>query len=182
MPKQTTCSSTNSLIYQLAFLNGDADGMQRQMKWSEGKPSEYLLLNEATLWPRRGAKCKRPESSCSDPAGQRPPGFQGDDSGHAGRFFAVCRPKWATLRKRKSWLRPAPLWRTAAAICTPVAVALAMTGDVSRAQSHHDELGRRFPDDTILHQVSIPCVRALIEVNHKSSRRSHRVVAGSDAL
>src|SRR3984893_660599 len=35
-------------LYQLAFLNGDADGLQRQMKWSEGRPSEYLLLNEAT--------------------------------------------------------------------------------------------------------------------------------------
>jgi tetratricopeptide (TPR) repeat protein len=38
----------HQLLYELAFLNGDADGMQRQMKWSEGKPSEYLLLNEAT--------------------------------------------------------------------------------------------------------------------------------------
>ncbi len=33
--------------YELAFLTGDNDGMQRQMKWAEGKPSEYLLLNEA---------------------------------------------------------------------------------------------------------------------------------------
>ena len=38
----------HQLLYDLAFLNGDADGMQQQMKWSEGKPSEYLLLNEAT--------------------------------------------------------------------------------------------------------------------------------------
>ncbi|MGA7632976.1 MAG: serine/threonine-protein kinase, partial [Terriglobales bacterium] len=35
-------------LYQLAFVTGDADGMQREMKWGEGKPSEYLLLNEAT--------------------------------------------------------------------------------------------------------------------------------------
>jgi len=49
-----------------------------------------------------------------------------------------------------------------------VAVALAMTGDVSRAQAIADDLGHRFPDDTLLHQVSIPCVRALIELNHKN--------------
>ena len=49
-----------------------------------------------------------------------------------------------------------------------VAVALAMTGDVSRAQAIADDLGRRFPDDTLLHQVSIPCVRALIELNRKN--------------
>ncbi len=34
-------------LYQLAFLTNDADGMQREMKWADGKPSEYLLLIEA---------------------------------------------------------------------------------------------------------------------------------------
>ena len=34
-------------LYALAFLSGDADGMQQQMKWAEGKPSEYLLLIDA---------------------------------------------------------------------------------------------------------------------------------------
>jgi hypothetical protein len=33
-----------------------------------------------------------------------------------------------------------------------VAVALAMTGDVSGAQAIADDLGHRFPDDTLLHQ------------------------------
>jgi tetratricopeptide (TPR) repeat protein len=49
-----------------------------------------------------------------------------------------------------------------------VAVALAMTGDVSRAQAITDELGHRFPADTLLLQVSIPCVRALIELERKA--------------
>jgi tetratricopeptide (TPR) repeat protein len=47
-------------------------------------------------------------------------------------------------------------------------VALAMTGDISRAQAIADDLGHRFPDDTLLHQVSIPVVRALIELNRKN--------------
>jgi serine/threonine protein kinase/tetratricopeptide (TPR) repeat protein len=34
-------------LYDLAFLSGDAAGMQREMKWAEGKPSEYLLLDKA---------------------------------------------------------------------------------------------------------------------------------------
>src|ERR1700733_2776947 len=35
----------HQLLFDLAYLNGDADGMQRELKWSEGKPSEYLLLS-----------------------------------------------------------------------------------------------------------------------------------------
>ncbi len=31
-------------LYELAFLNGDADEMQRQVTWAAGKPSEYSLL------------------------------------------------------------------------------------------------------------------------------------------
>jgi Flp pilus assembly protein TadD len=50
----------------------------------------------------------------------------------------------------------------------PAAVALAMTGDVSRAQAMADDLAHRFPSDTLLHQVSIPCMRALIELNRKA--------------
>lgn len=56
----------------------------------------------------------------------------------------------------------------------PVAVALAMSGDVSRAQSITQELGRRFPVDTILQQVSIPCVRALVELERKAPEQAGR--------
>ncbi len=54
----------------------------------------------------------------------------------------------------------------------PVAVALAMTGDVNRAQAIADDLGRRFPDDTLLQQVSIPVVRALIELDRKAPEKA----------
>jgi tetratricopeptide (TPR) repeat protein len=53
-----------------------------------------------------------------------------------------------------------------------VAEALAMTGDVTRAQAILDDLGRRFPDDTILHQVGIPVVQALIALDRKVPARA----------
>ena len=53
-----------------------------------------------------------------------------------------------------------------------VALALAMTGDVSRAQAIEDDLDHRFPDDLLLHQVNIPCVRALIELQRKAPEQA----------
>ncbi len=53
-----------------------------------------------------------------------------------------------------------------------VAVALAMIGDVNRAQTIADDLGHRFPDDTLLHQVSIPLVHALIEMDRKTPEKA----------
>ncbi len=75
----------HNLLYQLAFLNGDADGMQRQMKWAEGKPSEYLLLNDGNDCRRgAGANAEGRGIDAAVGAGERPSGFQGNDGGHAG--------------------------------------------------------------------------------------------------
>jgi eukaryotic-like serine/threonine-protein kinase len=43
------------------------------------------------------------------------------------------------------------------------AIALAMTGDGVRAQSVHDDISKRFPEDTIMQSILLPCLQAAIE-------------------
>src|ERR1700676_2794185 len=155
-------------LYQLAFLNGDADGMQRQMKWSEGRPSEYLLLNEATSFAAaRGQMQKAGELMQRSLQVSDRLGFK-ETTAVTQANFAVTQAEVGSASRAKELAASSSALAHGRSNMVPVAVALAMTGDVSRAQTFTDEVGRRFPDDTILHQVSIPCVRALIEVNHKS--------------
>jgi hypothetical protein len=40
---------------------------------------------------------------------------------------------------------------------------LALTGDSARAQSIHDDLAKRFPDDTIIQGIVLPSIQAAIE-------------------
>jgi len=54
----------------------------------------------------------------------------------------------------------------------PVAEAFALSGDSSRAQSITEELGRRFPNDTLLHNVAIPSVLALTALNRKAPEQA----------
>jgi tetratricopeptide (TPR) repeat protein len=54
----------------------------------------------------------------------------------------------------------------------PAAIALAMAGDGSRAQALTEELARRFPSDTLLHQVTIPMVQAFIELERKAPEKA----------
>jgi serine/threonine protein kinase/tetratricopeptide (TPR) repeat protein len=155
-------------LYDLAFLNGDADGMQRQLKWSEGKPSEYLLLNDATsVAAARGQMQKAGELMQRSLQVSDRLGFK-ETTADTQANFAVTQAEVGSALRAKELAASSSALAHGRSNMVPVAVALAMTGDVSRAQTFTDELGRRFPDDTILHQVSIPCVRALIEVNHKS--------------
>ena len=162
----------HSLMYQLAFLNGDADGMQRQMKWSEGKPGEYLLLNEAaTVAAAHGQMQKAGEFMQRSVQVSDRLGFKGttaDTQAH----WAVTQAEVGNASKARELDASSSASVHGRGNMGSVAVALAITGDGSRSQTIMDDLGHRFPVDTILHQVNIPCVRALIELNRKAPEKA----------
>jgi tetratricopeptide (TPR) repeat protein len=158
----------HSLLYDLAFLNGDADGMQRQVKWSEGKPSEYLLLNEATnAAAAHGQMQKAGELMQRSAQITERLGFKGTTAATLANWALMQAEVGNASKARELAASSSGLARDRSNL-ESVAVALAMTGDVSRAQAITDELGHRFPADTLLLQVSIPCVRALIELERKA--------------
>ena len=51
------------------------------------------------------------------------------------------------------------VFRRARAVQDGAALALAMSGDVARAQSLADDLGKRFPEDTIVQFSYLPTLR-----------------------
>jgi serine/threonine protein kinase/tetratricopeptide (TPR) repeat protein len=159
-------------LFALAFLTGDADGMQRQMKWAEGKPSEYLLLNDsATVAAARGQMQKAEELMKRSMQVSDRLGFKGTTADtQAG--FAITQAEVGNAAKAKELAASSSALAHGRSNMVGVATALAMTGDVTRAQTIMDDLGRRFPDDTILHQVSIPVVRAFIEIERKAPQKA----------
>ena len=152
------------LLYELAFLNSDADGMQRQLKWSEGKPGGSLLLGAAASAAAAHGHMLKAEELMKRLAQvtDRLP-FKGMPAAMLA-LGAVTQAELGNFAKaRELATLSAGLARNRSNL-VPVAEVLAMTGDVSHAQSITEELDHRFPADTLLHQVSIPCVRALIEL------------------
>jgi serine/threonine protein kinase/tetratricopeptide (TPR) repeat protein len=155
-------------LYQLAFVTGDANGMQREMKWAEGKPSEYLLLNEATaVAASRGQLQKAGELMQRSVQVTDRLGFKGTTA-DTESSSAVWQAEVGNTAKAKQLAASSSALASGRSNMVPVALALAMIGDVSRAQAIIDDLGRRFPDDTPLHAVGSPSVRALIELNLKA--------------
>jgi eukaryotic-like serine/threonine-protein kinase len=158
----------HQMLYELAFLNGDDDGRQRQLKWSEGKPSEYLLLNEATSVAAVHGQMQKADDlmqrsvQVSDRLGFK------ETTADTQSAFALTQAEVGNASKAKELAASSSALAHGRSNLESVALALAMTGDVSRSQTIADDLGHRFPDDTLLHQVNIPCVRALIELNRKN--------------
>jgi eukaryotic-like serine/threonine-protein kinase len=162
----------HQLLLDLAFLNGDSDGMQRELKWSEGKPSEYYLLNySASVAASRGEMKKGEEFIQRSVQDSNRLGFKGTTSNTQAVWAQMQAEVGNAAKARELAASSAALARTQLNL-EPAAVALAMSGDGSRAQALVDELSHRFPDDTLLHQVYGPCVRALIDLDHNSPEQA----------
>jgi serine/threonine protein kinase/tetratricopeptide (TPR) repeat protein len=163
-------------LYELAFVTGDGEGMQREMKWAEGKPSEYLLLNEAAaVAASRGQLQKAGELMQRSVQVTDRLGFKGTTA-DTESSSAVWQAEVGNTAKAKQLAASSSALANGRSNMVPVALALAMIGDVSRAQAIIDDLGRRFPDDTLLHSVGSPCVRALIELNRKAPDKAIELI------
>ncbi|HSB75030.1 MAG TPA: protein kinase, partial [Terriglobales bacterium] len=159
-------------LYELAFLRGDEAGMQQELKWAEGRPSEYLLLNEASaVAAARGQLQKAGELMQRSVQVTDQLGFKGTTAvTQAG--MALTHAEVGNVSKARVLCASSSSLAHGRSNLGLVAVALAMSGDGSRAQAITEELGRRFPDDTLLHAVTIAMVDAVIAMNHKAPEQA----------
>ena len=154
-------------IFDLAFLNKDADGMQREMKWAEGKPSEYLLLGEEA-----GAAFARGQIQKAEDFLRR----SLQDTDHLGfkettadtkAFFAFEEATVGNEGKAREMANESAALARARSNLVPASEALALAGDSTHPQSAMEELGKRFPSDTLLKNVGTPVVSALVDIDRK---------------
>ena len=159
-------------LYQLAYLTNDADGMQREMKWAEGKPSEYLLLVEAANAAAAHGQMQKAEEliqrsmQVSDRLGFK------ETTADTKANWALVQASIGSVPKARELAAASSSLANGRTNLVPVAEALAMSGDGSRPQSITEDLGRRFPNDALLHNVAIPSVVALTALNRKSPEQA----------
>ena len=162
----------HQLFYDLAFMNGDADAMQTQLKLSEGKPGEYLLLTEATgADASHGQMQKAGELMLRSTQVSDRLGFK-QTTADTQAGFALMQAEVGDTMKAKALAASSSALARGRLNMIFVALAMAMTGDGQRAQAIMNDLGQRFPDDTILHQVHIPMVRAFVELEGKAPEKA----------
>ena len=154
-------------LFQLAFLTGDADGMQRELKWAEGKASEYLLLNEAAAVAASHGKIRKAEQlwqrSVQDTDRL---GFK-ETTADTKAFVAFTEAEVGNFAKAREQANQSAGLARARSNLAPASLALSIAGDAGRPQTTLAELGKRFPADTFLRNVTMSSVAALSALNHK---------------
>jgi tetratricopeptide (TPR) repeat protein len=154
------------LLYQIAFLQHDAAGMAQQVERSAGQPGveDTLLANEADTAAFFGRLRKAREFS-----------RRAVDSAERANKKEAAATHSAVSGLREALFGNADEARRRAALAMEhsagvdvqygSALALAYARDDNRAQTLTDDLGKRFPEATIVQFNYLPTLRAKIAVN-----------------
>jgi tetratricopeptide (TPR) repeat protein len=162
----------HEVLYEIAFIRGDAAGMQREIAWAAGKHLDLFMLFPQGMADYAVGKAHRARETITRAA---------DLVEQQGRkaLAANVRAGEIVLEAALGNIQEAHQKATEA-LASPVdkdakmtlASALALCGDTDRAQKLIDELAKDFPLDTLLNNVSIPATRAVIELQHNNPARA----------
>jgi tetratricopeptide (TPR) repeat protein/predicted Ser/Thr protein kinase len=158
--------TTHLGLYLIAFVQGDAAAMEREARWSRGKPGEDMMLwaeggvavfrgrlrNAREIWRRAVEVARRAnlkEAAAGITVGQ-----------------AMTEAAFGNARQARDLATEAMATARSRSILPSAAAALALAGEVGQAQKLIDELSRRFPSDTLMNAVELPVARAAVEIRH----------------
>ena len=161
-------------LYALAFFRGDPAAMKQQADWAMGKPSAegwmLSLESDTQAWFGRLRKARELSRQAVESA------RRSDAKEPAALWQANAALREALFGNAEAARQNAG----AAAVLAPgshdaeaqAALAYALAGDAAHAQSLADDLGRRFPLDTVVQSVWLPTIHAQIETGRKNAARS----------
>jgi serine/threonine protein kinase len=154
-------------MYEVAFLRNDPAGMAQQVTWAANKPGveDVLLNNEAETAAYSGQLVKarafsRQADASAERSGEKETAAEYEAGaalrealfGNASEAHQRAKAAFALLAGRDVQFR--------------AALAMALAGDAARAQVLADDLGRHFPQDTIVQFIYLPTLRGELALNH----------------
>jgi len=160
-------------LYALAFLQNDAAGMAQQVAWAAGKSGveDALLEGEAdtAAYSGRLAKARgfsRQAVASAERAEEKETaaGYEADAAAREALFGNE-----AEARQRVAAVLALSTGRD---VKYGAALALALAGDAHRAQVLADDLGKRFPEDTIVQFNYRPTVHAQFALDRNDTSRA----------
>ncbi len=163
--------------FAVAFMEGDAAEMDRQLSWAAGKPGmeDALLAHQAEVEAFSGHLAKAREFSrrAVDSA------EHADDAEDAAKNqmnAALREVEFGNGAQVRSEAVSALARSSTTDIRVLVALALARAGDSDRAQEMVDELQKENPLNTMINGYWLPTIRAAVEINRKNPGKAIQIL------
>jgi Tfp pilus assembly protein PilF len=152
------------LLYQLAFASGERQLMARQSEWARGRPDEHLMLLASAQAAASEGRLREARGTYQAAAGHALRAGLRETAAAIASAEALTEALFgnaAQARKRAAEALALARNRTALA---RAAAALERALSPREAAPLLEELGRRFPRDTLVTQLALPIAQALREL------------------
>ena len=156
-------------LYALAFLREDSAGMAEQQQWFAGKPEEnqgLSLASDTEAYAGHLGKARELTKRSVDSAIRA-------DSKENGAIWlenaALRQAAFGNLSDaRQTAAEGLKLVPTSQGVEVEAALAYAMVGDASQAESLAQDLNKRYPLDTQMQSLWLPAIEAQLALNRKN--------------
>ena len=158
--------------YGVAFFEGDAEEMQRQVASVSNKPGEDILLSFASdTEAYRGRLARARELSRRAIESAR--GADAKETAAAWQMNAALREaEFGNTARARQEIATAMDTAMTRDVQVLAALAWARIGDAQQAQRTADDLARRFPLNTTINRYWLPAVYASIEMNRNNPAKA----------
>jgi len=164
-------------LYALAFLRNDKPGMAQQVAWAEGKPGvEDGMLGleaETAAYSGRLREAREFSRRAMDSA------VHAEETETAAEYEAQAALREALFgnaAEARGMAKAALGHSTGRDVQDGVALALALAKDAARAQALANDLGKRFPEDTIVQFNFLPTIYAQLALAHGDASKSIKML------
>ncbi|HEU4711700.1 MAG TPA: protein kinase [Pyrinomonadaceae bacterium] len=163
-------TSIHERLYAVAFVTGDAAALQEQISWARGRTDEYRAvywLAQSSSFAGRWRESDEHLRRATDIA------LRAEAKEVVAMYTAdqAVRAAWLGQFAQSSALAQSALKiERNRNVLTRTALAFVLAGEVAKAQPLIQELEENYPKDTMINQVWLPEIKAVIELRRNNAQ------------
>ena len=170
-------------LYALAFIAVDPAAMAEQQQWFVGKPEEHfglVLTSDTEAYGGHLVKARQSTKRAVDSA------IRADSSENGAVWQAIAAQREAAYgnaaEARRIAIEALKIAPANPGTESEAALALAIAGDMARAESLAQDLGKRFPLDTQMQSLWLPAIRAQLTLDKKDPASALTTLQAATAI
>jgi eukaryotic-like serine/threonine-protein kinase len=165
-------TSDHSDLYQLAFLEGDTAGMQHEVEWAKGKSDEFTMLESEAQTAAVSGQLQKARDAYRRAIDIAQRGKFDEDAARMTAQLAGLEALFGNVKQGREGASQALSMNRSRFAILFAGSALAAAGDYNAAQEVQDEIAKRFPNDTLINNVWLPCIRAEMEIKRANPAKA----------
>jgi tetratricopeptide (TPR) repeat protein/predicted Ser/Thr protein kinase len=166
-------SGIHAGLYIVSLVQGDEPAMRREFDWGSNKPAgdNFVLLLAAQAALQRG-QLQRSRDLISQYVAASEAAKLKEGSAQALACEAVGEAEVGNMARAREQAAKSEGLAVTRTNGPCLVLDLSLAGDSSRAQKLIDEIGRRYPSDTLLQSAYLPMAKAILESSPTDSAKS----------